>query len=85
MLERMGTLRVASTIASVGAAFIAAVFWFWASATRIPPFPDVGLDSSSDVFDPVRNALRKANQLNAVAAFFSGVAALVAAIVLIAS
>jgi hypothetical protein len=57
-------------------ALIAAVLWFWASSTPIPAFPDVGLDSDSTVFEPVRRALQSAGRRNAWAAFFSGVAAL---------
>jgi hypothetical protein len=60
--------------------FVAAGFWFAASFTKIPAFPDVGLDSGSWVFEPVRSALRAASRRNAVAAAFSGLAALLYAV-----
>jgi hypothetical protein len=65
-----------ATIIGCGTSLVAAIFWLWASLTKIPPFPDVGLDSGSWVFEPVRSALRAANRRNAWAAFFSGIAAL---------
>jgi hypothetical protein len=64
-----------ATIIGCGASLVGALFWLWASFTTIPPFPDVGWDSGSWVFEPVRNALRSASRRNAVAAFFSGIAA----------
>jgi hypothetical protein len=54
---------------------VAAFFWWWASFTDIPPFPDVGFDSDSSVFEGVRSALRLASRRNAVAAFFAALAA----------
>jgi hypothetical protein len=59
-----------------GLSLIAAVLWFWASSTPIPAFPDVGFDSDSAVFEPVRSALRIAGRRNALAALCSGLAAL---------
>jgi hypothetical protein len=58
------------------ASLIAAVLWFLASTVRIPAFPDVGFDSGSEVFEPVRKALIAASRLNAAAAFFSAIAAI---------
>ena len=64
------------------ASLIAAGLWFLASLVRIPAFPDVGLDSGSEVFEPVRKALSKASRLNAAAAFVSAIAAVCAGIAL---
>jgi hypothetical protein len=75
-------IALGANVVSGAAAFIAAALWFWASRTPIPPFPDVGLDSGSWVFDPIRNALATASNRNAWAAFFSGVAALALGVVL---
>jgi len=68
---------------AAGTSFVAAFCWFVASLTKIPPFPDVGLDSGSWVFEPVRSALRAASRRNAVAAAFSGLAALLYAVALL--
>jgi hypothetical protein len=56
--------------------FVAAVLWYWASRTPIPAFPDVGFDSDSSVFEPVRSALQTASRRNARAALISSGAAL---------
>jgi hypothetical protein len=71
-----GWANFVAIVASAGAA----VFWFWASLARLPRFPDVGLDSSSQVFDPVYKALTTVSRRNAVAAAFSAVAALAYAV-----
>jgi hypothetical protein len=57
------------------ATFVAAGLWYWASRTPIPAFPDVGLDSHSSVFEPVRSALQTASRRNAGAALISALAA----------
>jgi hypothetical protein len=59
---------------------VAAIFWLWASLTKIPPFPDVGLDSDSSVFESLHIALRRASRRNAVAALFSGLTAVSSAL-----
>ena len=56
----------------------AACLWFWASAIKIPPFPDVGFDSGGWVFEPVRAAMSKSAKRNALAALFSGLASIAA-------
>jgi hypothetical protein len=72
----LAEIALGANVVSGAAAFIAAALWFWASRTPIPAFPDVGFDSGSWVFDPIRNALATASNRNAWAAFFSGAAAL---------
>jgi hypothetical protein len=69
-----GTEFWANIVGLVGS-LIAACCWLWASLTKIPPFPDVGFDSGSWVFEPVRAALGRANKRNAIAAFFAALAA----------
>lgn len=59
---------------SVAAGAAAAVLWWLASNVRVPPFPSVGWDSHSRVFEPVRSALAKAAALNKWAALITGVA-----------
>ena len=61
------------------AGFGAAILWFCASLVRVPPFPDVGFNSSSSVFRPVHAALVKASRLNASAAACATIGALCAA------
>ena len=61
-------------------ALAAAILWLLASWVRIPPFPDVGFDSDSSVFEPVRGALVRSSRLNAWAAFFAGLSALAGAV-----
>lgn len=56
----------------------AAILWWRASRVEIPRFPDVGFDSDSVVFDPIRDALGMSSRRNAIAASFSGLAALAA-------
>lgn len=53
---------------AAGAGLLAAVMWLLASLVRVPPFPDVGFDSTSEVFEPVRQALAKGSSRNAWAA-----------------
>ena len=79
----LASVQLAANIIGILAAFLAAFFWLWASFTHIPPFPDVGFDSDSSVFEPVRMALRKANKRNALAAFFAALAALSSAAIFI--
>ena len=62
------------------ASFGAAGLWFWASSVRLPPFPDVGFDSTSKVFDPVYDALKRTSRRNTFAAVMSGIAALAFAV-----
>ena len=57
------------------ASLAAAILWLWASRVEIPPFPDVGWDSDSKVFDPIRDAFAKSARLNAWAARASCLAA----------
>ena len=73
-------IALGANVVSAAAAFIAAALWFWASRTPMPPFPDVGFDSGSWVFDPIRDALATASNRNKKAAVFSGVAALAFAV-----
>ena len=75
-MSSLEILTRAATIISWLASFVAAMFWFLASRTKIPPFPDVGWGSGSWVFEPVRKALKAGSRRNAIAAFFSGVATL---------
>jgi len=65
-----------ANIIGIASSLLAAFFWLWASVTYIPPFPDVGFDSYSSVFEPVRTALRSTSKRNAIAAFFAAIAAL---------
>ena len=60
---------------SAVAALTAAGLWWWASCVPIPPFPDVGFDTYSSVFDPVWNALSTGSRRNAWAARTAGLAA----------
>jgi len=69
-------LTIALTAANIITALLAAAFWFAASATKIPPLPDVWLHSDSRIFEPVASALRLASDRNRAAAFLSGIAAL---------
>jgi hypothetical protein len=73
---------VASGIAATFS-LVAAVLWWQASRISIPPFPDVGLDSYSIVFEPVRNALAEGARRNAAAALVSGLAAAAACVAFI--
>jgi hypothetical protein len=77
----MSAIPYWAAIAGFVTSLLAAVFWFCAAVTRIPPFPDVGFDSNSKVFEPVRKALQRASMLNAIAAGFATLAAISAAIV----
>ncbi len=67
-------------ILSAVAALVAAGLWWWASRVPIPPFPDVGLDSHSGVFDPVWNTLSTGSRRNAWAARTAALAAALQAI-----
>ncbi|RYC29541.1 hypothetical protein D3273_23430 [Lichenibacterium minor] len=58
----------------------AAVLWLRASRIRVPPFPGVGLDSSPEVFEPVRQALAKGADLNARAAAVTAAAVVLQAL-----
>src|SRR4051812_28311704 len=82
-VSSLAALEQPATIISCGASFVAAILWFYAARTNVPPFPDVGLDSDSSVFEPVRSALRKANRRNASAALSSAIAALAYAVALL--
>jgi ABC-type antimicrobial peptide transport system permease subunit len=79
----LSDITLCAILVSCGASFVAAAFWLQASRVPMPPFPDVGLDSVSSVFDPVRDALKTASRLNTRAAVFSGVAALAFGVALI--
>lgn len=74
------TFRDATDYVSAGFALVAAALWLAASRVRVPPFPDVGFDSHSGVFEPVRVALSKTSRLNAYAAIFAGLSAIASAI-----
>ena len=67
-------------LGSAGAALVAAGLWWWASRVPIPPFPDVGFDSYSSVFDPVWNALSTGSRRNAWAARSAALAAALQAV-----
>ena len=73
------TIASSIEVVAVGAGAVAggcaAALWWLASCVNIPSFPDVGIDSASSVFDPVRNALRESAERNARAAVVSGSAA----------
>lgn len=66
----------AAKAVEVLAALAAAGLWLMASLVRVPPFPDVGWDSPSAVFEPIHAALRKASRQNAIAAACAAVAAI---------
>ena len=68
-------LHTGAAWTSAGAALIAAVLCGGASLIRVPPFPDVGFDSASSLFQPIHRALRRASRLNAWSAGFAAVAA----------
>jgi hypothetical protein len=72
----LGAVEQWATFIAFCTSLIAACLWLWASRTPIPTFPDVGFDSDSSVFEPVRSALLTASRRNAYAAFISAVAAL---------
>jgi hypothetical protein len=76
----MSQLEFLANIIGILTALIAAFFWLWASFTEIPPFPDVGFDADTTVFEPVRTALRLASWRNAMAAFFAALAAVSSAV-----
>lgn len=81
IVSKLAVVEQLANIIGIGTSLFAAFFWMWASCTKIPAFPDVGLDSYSSVFDPVRNALRLASRRNAIAAFFASLAAIAYAVV----
>lgn len=62
---------IASWVAA-GTGFLAAALWWRASAIEIPPFPDVGWDSHSAVFEPVRQAMARSSFWNRIAAAVTG-------------
>ena len=64
---------------TIGAGLLAAGLWLVASRLRVPPFPDVGLDSGSEVFAPVHDALSRGARWNAWAAGVTAGAALLQA------
>jgi hypothetical protein len=76
----VATLEFWANVVGVVFAFAAAIAWLEASLVRIPPFPDVGFNSYSSVFEPVRTALRATSRRNALAAALSCVAALAGAL-----
>ena len=76
----LARLEDAANIVGAVASFGAAGLWFWASSVRLPPFPDVGFDSASKVFEPVYDALKRASRRNTFAAVMSGIAALAFAV-----
>ena len=59
---------------SIAAGFVAAGLWWKAAGILIPPFPDVGFDSDSSVFEPVRQALVDGANWNKWAAGVTGIA-----------
>ena len=69
---------------AIGAGLVAAVLWLAASLVKVPPFPDVGLDSHSGVFEPVRQAIGRASRWNAWAAGVTAGAVLLQALSLLA-
>jgi hypothetical protein len=73
-------IEESATTVGLVISFAAAFFWWLASLTKIPPFPDVGWNSDWRVFEPVRTALQTVSRRNAIAAFLPGVAALAFAI-----
>lgn len=75
-MQTLVILEATANGAGATASAIAALLWLIASATPIPAFPDVGLDSGSEVFEPVRRAIQTAARRNAWAASISGAAAL---------
>jgi hypothetical protein len=77
VMTDMETKLIASLLSLLSqiSSLLAAFFWFWASRTKIPNFPSVGLDSGSWVFKRIHKALKTSSCLNAVAALCSGVAA----------
>jgi hypothetical protein len=77
----LASVELGASILGILTALLAAFFWLWASVTDIPPFPDVGFDSDSSVFEGVRSALRLASRRNAIAAFFAALAAACSAVV----
>jgi hypothetical protein len=82
-VSNLAVLEFWATIAGIATSVGAAFFWLRASLTTIPPFPDVGFDSHSGIFEPVRSALQLASSRNATAAFFASLAALSSAVVFI--
>ena len=66
--------------AAIVTGLLSAALWLWASTTRIPPFPDVGADSGSEVFEPVRQALVRGATINAWAAGVTALAVLAQAL-----
>lgn len=76
-------LAVSAVAGALGAvtSCVAAVLWLLSFMVVLPRFPDVGWDSSGEVFDPVQNALAKSARLNAWAAGAACVAAICAAVV----
>jgi hypothetical protein len=76
-------IKAIATWAACGISLLAATLWFHASRTPIPKFPDVGLDSDSSVFEPVRDALLVASHRNKQAAAASALAALFTGLALV--
>ena len=72
----MEILDGVSVVTTIAASVIASIYWLCASRVKIPSFPDVGFDSDSSVFLPVKDALDKGARLNTVAAAWSGIAAM---------
>jgi len=75
VVEQIAKIIVIFTSAAAG------FFWIWASLTKIPLFPDVGFDSDSSVFEPIRKALQTSSRRNAIAACFAGLAAVASVVV----
>ena len=72
-----------ATVVAIVASFIAAIFWFWGSLIRLPPFPD-RIVSPILIVERAYRVLRTASRLNATGALFAGIAALALFIALIA-
>jgi hypothetical protein len=69
-------IQAAAAFVAAGGALAAAVFWLWASLTKLPPMIVGGYDHPLDQLAPVEKALQASARRNALGALFACIAAL---------